>query len=223
MFKVFARRISLAFIAVITFAAISLYIYFHAHGADLEGFRISGDGIRLARNFNQVGERGEFYRSAQLTESELDDVIRQYGIRTIINLQSSRPGYEWYDGEMREVARRHLVHYDFGLSTETIPKAKDLREILDLLHHAPKPILIHCRSGSDRTGLISAIYAFDFLHESKAQALKEISERYWHVPLLTPAMQYFFNDVYVNEDWAQKEYDECKLGLRYVDRRGCPQ
>ena len=56
-------------------------------------------------------------------------------------------------------------------------------EIIQTLREAPKPVLIHCKAGSDRTGLISALYCLTLKGETPAQADRELSVWYGHIPL----------------------------------------
>jgi protein tyrosine/serine phosphatase len=56
-------------------------------------------------------------------------------------------------------------------------------EIIRTLREAPKPVLIHCQAGSDRTGLVSALYCLTLKGETAAQADWELSVWYGQIPL----------------------------------------
>ena len=45
-----------------------------------------------------------------------------------------------------------------SLSAYRDVSVEQMDEIIKLIEQAPKPILIHCESGADRTGLVSALY-----------------------------------------------------------------
>ncbi len=47
-------------------------------------------------------------------------------------------------------------------------------EILKAINQSPKPILIHCWHGSDRTGVAVAMYRIVFQNWSKSQAINEL-------------------------------------------------
>ncbi|MDB6454459.1 tyrosine-protein phosphatase [Falsirhodobacter sp. 20TX0035] len=51
-----------------------------------------------------------------------------------------------------------------------------------LLRAAPKPVLIHCMSGADRTGLASALLLANLNHDEDA-AERQISFRYGHISI----------------------------------------
>ena len=51
---------------------------------------------------------------------------------------------------------------------------ENIMDALKVLRDAPKPVLIHCRHGADRTGLIVAMYRVVFQNWSKGCALNEL-------------------------------------------------
>ena len=53
-------------------------------------------------------------------------------------------------------------------------KKKQVLAALIVLRDAPKPLVIHCRHGSDRTGLIIALYRILFQDYTKEQAIDEM-------------------------------------------------
>ncbi len=100
---------------------------------------------------------GRVYRSAQLSADGLQKIIREKGIRSIINLRGNYGEAEWYIKE-REISERNNVRlYDIMLSAHDLPEYGKLMSILDILSRAERPILIHCKRGSDRTGMVSAL------------------------------------------------------------------
>lgn len=110
----------------------------------------------LFHNFHAVIP-GKIYRSAQLSPTALNHYVRKYQIKTIINLRGKNLGDRWYLDEMSFVAQHEVRHFDVKLSAYQLPTDKQLARIVYLLQHAPKPILIHCRSGVDRSGLAASI------------------------------------------------------------------
>ena len=51
---------------------------------------------------------------------------------------------------------------------------KNIIDALKAIADAPKPILIHCRHGSDRTGVVVAMYRIVFQNWTKEEALDEL-------------------------------------------------
>lgn len=145
-------------------------------------------------NFHVV-DPGTLYRSRQLSGPELAQAIGAYGIRSILNLRGPNPRSEWYDDEMAVAAAKHVTHYDYGISARRPVTPAQLEAILRIIRDAPKPLLVHCMGGADRTGLVSAVYLFS--HGARTDvAERALSLRYGHFPYLgskTRAMDDSFN------------------------------
>ena len=139
--------------------------------------------IQYQNNFNTVTE-GKLYRSAQLTKNELGRAIQEHGIRSILNLRGGHPGQNWYDDEVAVSEALGVAHYDYGLSAYRLVSTKQIDEILDIIRNAPKPLLVHCKSGADRAGLISALYRFEAEGANAAEADRQLSLAFGHFPYL---------------------------------------
>lgn len=130
-----------------------------------------------------VVEAGRVYRSAQPSGAGLDELTRRYGIRSVLNLRGDNSGKPWYDEEMRAARADKLVHFDYAISAQREVTRSQMDDVLRLIDRAPKPVLIHCNAGSDRTGLVAAVYEL-----SRGAPLKDasaqLSLRYGHFPYL---------------------------------------
>ena len=139
--------------------------------------------IQYQGNFHTV-EEGAFYRSAQLGKDELQAAIREHQIRSVLNLRGAHPGQAWYDGELAVSQAFGVAHYDYALSAHRFVTREQIVEVLGIIRDAPKPLLVHCKSGADRTGLVSALYRFAGEGASADQADRELSLVYGHFPYL---------------------------------------
>ena len=137
----------------------------------------------LDGNVHEV-EPGRLYRSGQLDSGQFVNVIRADGIRSILNLRGPSPGVRWYDAERRVSRGLGVAHYDYGISAEQSVTGAQIADILALIRAAPKPLLIHCKSGADRTGLVSALYEAVIEGKPAWQARDQLSLRYGHFPWL---------------------------------------
>jgi protein tyrosine phosphatase (PTP) superfamily phosphohydrolase (DUF442 family) len=135
-------------------------------------------------NFHTV-EPGILYRSAQPGRAELVAAARQHGIRSVLNLRGGHPGEAWYDEEAAASRELGMAHYDYPISAKRVVARQQIGEILDIVRQAPKPLLVHCKSGSDRAGLVAALYRFAEAGASAAEADGELSLVYGHFPYLT--------------------------------------
>lgn len=52
-----------------------------------------------------------------------------------------------------------------------------------VMRDAPKPLLIHCKAGADRTGLASALYLGALEHQTRETAGWQLSILYGHIAI----------------------------------------
>jgi protein tyrosine phosphatase (PTP) superfamily phosphohydrolase (DUF442 family) len=140
--------------------------------------------VQYHGNFHAVKE-GAFYRSAQLGKDELHSVIQHHQIRSVLNLRGAHPGQGWYDEEITVSRALGVAHYDYGLSAHRFVTRQQIGEVLDIIRNAPKPLLVHCKSGADRSGLVSALYRLADEGATVDEADRQLSLVYGHFPYLT--------------------------------------
>ena len=138
--------------------------------------------IEYDGNFHAV-ESGQVYRSAQLDGEDLKKRIQENGIKSVLNLRGESPGSDWYDAELAATRSQGITHLDYRMSAGKPLSLEQMQEVLRLIEQAPKPILIHCKAGADRTGLISAIYLAN-QGASMERVQEALSVRYGHLPIL---------------------------------------
>jgi protein tyrosine/serine phosphatase len=135
---------------------------------------------------------GQVYRSSQPSAETIADIQKRYGIRTILNLRGDSGRPQWYEAEVAEARALGITHVDFGMSAaeELTPEKAEM--LIKIMRDAPKPILIHCRSGADRTGLAAALYLAAIAKTDEKTAEGQMSIFYGHVSL--PIMAGFAMD-----------------------------
>ena len=114
-------------------------------------------------NFYRVSD--DVYRSEQPQASDLPD-LKALGIKTILSLR-----HYHHDAEEFEQAGITVVQHQMDAGSVSVP---DLITVLRMLRSAPKPILLHCWHGSDRTGFVVAGYRIVFMNWSAADAIEEL-------------------------------------------------
>lgn len=142
------------------------------------------------------------------------------GVRTIINLRGDND--ESFHALEREACERYglkLVHFVVGSrevpSRETVLGARELFESIEY------PAVMHCKSGADRAGIMSVLYAHYRLGQPIREAAKQLSFRYMHVRhALTGVLDYVF-ERYLTEaepegisftDWVKSDaYDPAAI------------
>ena len=134
-------------------------------------------------NFHEVSPL-QVYRSRQLTGTELGDVARRYGIKSILNLRGANHGSQWYVDEVDVTRRLGLQLYDYPISASRELSSDQVAALLAILRDAPKPLLIHCKSGADRTSLVSALYLVAVDYSSAETASGQLCLYYGHLPAI---------------------------------------
>lgn len=134
-------------------------------------------------NFHIV-TAGQFYRSAQLDKDELIHYIKKYHIKSILNLRGKRENSRWYKKEIEISQKMGVIHYDYGIPATHEVDDKEMDSILNILINAPKPLLIHCKAGADRSGLVSAIWEYAIKRETAKESAEQLSLIYLHFPYL---------------------------------------
>jgi protein tyrosine/serine phosphatase len=145
-------------------------------------------------NFHPITP-GEAYRSAQLDSGELTYYIRKYNIKSIINLRGDAVMAPWYREEKHVSAEYNVKLYDISLSACREPAEGEIRTLIMLFNKAPRPVLIHCRSGADRSGLVAAMWKVIVDKEPKSEAEKQLSLFFGHIPIgKTAELDRFFKN-----------------------------
>lgn len=138
----------------------------------------------LAHDNFHVVSAGQVYRSGQMSTSTLARVVQECGIKSILNLRGSSPEQDWYPAETNFAGQLGVRHFDFSLSAGREVSDPEIDAIMELVRRAPKPLLIHCNGGADRTGLISSLYLYTIEGKTPVEASCELTAFYGHIPHL---------------------------------------
>ncbi len=135
--------------------------------------------LQVTGNFHTVIP-GELYRSAQPSAAQLERYVHQYGIQTIINLRGSND-QPWYREEVAAAQRLGVEHIDFRMSATKVLTVEKATALIDIMKTAPRPILVHCMSGADRTGLFSLLYSYEVAGVPADVAERQLSVLFGHI------------------------------------------
>ncbi|HET6572668.1 MAG TPA: tyrosine-protein phosphatase [Fimbriiglobus sp.] len=132
---------------------------------------------------------GKLYRCGQLNAGGFAEAFDRFGIKTVVNLQEeSRDPLlpEHWQGKPAvresEVCKAHGVRYvvlDGGVleypGQDPGSRPKVIDDFLAVMDDpANHPVLIHCKAGLHRTGLLTAIYRMEYEGRTAAQAVEEL-------------------------------------------------
>lgn len=137
--------------------------------------------LQLSGNVHVI-DPGQVYRSNTLSPSQLARVLAQYHIRTVLNLRGAEQDAAWHQTEANTISQHGAVLIDLPLIATQKPTDAQMAALLAILRTAPRPLLIHCRAGADRTGLASALYLFVIKYRSAPEAAAQLSWIYGHLP-----------------------------------------
>jgi protein tyrosine/serine phosphatase len=155
----------------------------------------------LTGNFHTVVP-GQFYRCSQPSPAHLEQLIRAYGIRTVVNLRGPGPSFDWYIEECRASAELDACQEDVCLSAGRMPAVPELRRLIEVLDRSERPLLFHCQRGADRTGLASAVALLLETEVPFEEARRQLGLRYGHIALSRPANLDVFFDLY--GEWLER-------------------
>jgi hypothetical protein len=136
---------------------------------------------------------GKLYRSGQLPADGFRDAFRRFGIKTVVNLQEEardplipRTWLTSWAGKPdvleSELCRQHGVKYiplDGGVLDHPGGPAGGRPKVIDDFlaicdDPANHPILIHCKAGLHRTGLLTAVYRMEYEKRSQGEVVREM-------------------------------------------------
>ena len=149
------------------------------------------------------------------------------GIKTVLNLRGAaqQPHYLF---EQESCDKLGLTLVDLKLSARQAPPREMLLKVIDTFGTMEKPVLIHCKSGADRTGLVAALYLMICENRPLDEALDQLSFRYLHIRRsATGILDHFFETYRARNahapigivDWIRDEYDAEALTASFKARQ----
>jgi len=145
-------------------------------------------------NFSVVQD-GVLYRSGQPDLGDMRRLRDTYGIRTVVNLrrekeQDGREGPS-IDEERAEVDRLGMRHIHMPLDGDKPVDPNAVARWLEIVQDkANAPVLVHCKQGVDRTGLMVAAFRKTIQGWSPERALAEAVEHRMDAGKKSPIKDY---------------------------------
>jgi undecaprenyl-diphosphatase len=160
--------------------------------------------VLLAGNVHEIIP-GRLYRGAQPSAQSLEAIIHQYHIRTVLNVRGCCFPDSWYVDEAAVCQQQGVYLEDITFSAVHLPSRDELRALVEVLDRAAYPIFVHCRHGSDRTGIAAAVAFLLAEGNSLADARRQLSLRFGHLPIGRTTMLDRFLDLYADRLRAADE------------------
>lgn len=165
---------------------------------------------------------GWVYRCAQLSAPELEELVRRQGIRTVVNLRGCCAAFPWYLDECRATHHVAIAQEDLCFSASRMPSLPEMRRLVEVLDRSEYPLLIHCRRGADRTGLVSAVVLLLQPDASLAMARRQLGLRYGHLVVRRTAYLDRFLDSYATWLRDQAQVHSPALFRLWLEHACCP-
>lgn len=116
-------------------------------------------------NFYQIDN--DLYRSGQPDELQMKE-LEQRNFKAILNLRN-------FHTDDKEAAGTNLKLYHVPMEAGRFTEQQIIAALKDI-KNAPKPVLVHCWHGSDRTGVVVAMYRLVFQGWDKNAAIEELKK-----------------------------------------------
>ena len=174
-------------------------------------------------NFHKVSDG--VYRANQPSPSHLKS-YKKRGIRSVLSLRGrANQSYALFEEDYCKKLDLNLAYTP--ISSSSAPAPELLINIIDVMRELPKPFVLHCKSGADRAGLVSALYLIAEKEQSVQEAKRQLSFKYLHLDFTkTGILDYIFG-VFSERleigninflDWLKKEYNAEILNSSYKSR-----
>ena len=141
------------------------------------------------KNFGQMDER--FYRGGQPKEKDYK-ALAQLGIRTIIDL---REDPEVYEKSMVESLGMNYINIPMIAKKYPTPEATEMF-LKTINNPATGKFFVHCAGGRHRTGVMGAVYRFQFYNWNFDQVYKEMKQYDFYTSWGHGAFKDFVQDYY---------------------------
>ncbi len=133
----------------------------------------------VQRNFRSVVPE-KVYRSSQPSARNIEKWTKEYGIKTVVNLRG-RSDSEEYRGVRVKAEKLGLSYVDLALSGKHAPTKTELAQLVELIETARTPMLLHCLSGVDRSGMAGVMAMMAIGWESYEEAVGELFDRFQYI------------------------------------------
>ncbi|MFC3853179.1 tyrosine-protein phosphatase [Salinispirillum marinum] len=153
------------------------------------------------------------WRSNQPTPWRINS-LAQRGFKTVLNLRGEGKSSA-FRLEVEACQRTQVTLHNLKMSSRRPPTKDQLQALRQLFHEAPRPLLLHCKSGADRAGLVSALFLL-WSGRPLDEAKQALSWRYLHIRHAATGMMDWFLLAYENayrqtsvgfDEWLDNHYD----------------
>lgn len=160
----------------------------------------------------------EMWRSSQPLPYQVRAAAKR-GIRTLINLRGPSDS-SFYRIEEEFALKNNLTLVNFAVYSREAPLPETIVAAKEMFEQIEYPALMHCKSGADRVGLMSALYLIFRKKRPVKEAKKQLSLRFGHMKQAKTGILDYFLQTYLDYnartpidflDWVTTVYDRTAL------------
>ncbi len=162
--------------------------------AHLENFFLDHEILRmLYRNFYALSPTA--FRSNHPSKAFLKKLQTTHQLKTVVSMRKANTSASYlFEKEACEQLGITLIHHP--MSSQKLPKPEMVVAAKALFETIQYPILIHCKSGADRAGLMSVLYMYFVQKQPMDVAVKQLSIKYGHFRWANTGKLDFFFDAF---------------------------
>jgi hypothetical protein len=124
---------------------------------------------------------GDAARAAQAWAGGVGPFLEKRGLKAVINLRGRNDDLSWWKNETAAAAKRGIAHIDAMLDSRKLPTRALLVQLIAAFDQAPRPFMLKCSGGQDRTSFAAALY---LIHRSGWGAYDAAAAQYARFPYL---------------------------------------
>lgn len=188
-------------------------------------FYLSDHGVLRGLWKNEEEIAPGVWRSNQPSQARLRKLY-QRGIRTILNLRGVDT-FSFYLFERESCDALGIELIDLKIYARSLVPRARFMELFEIFDRLERPFLLHCKSGADRAGLVSALWLLDKEGARLDQARKMLSIRYVHLKHTKTGLMDHVLDVYEAEaegrpirQWFAESYDPDAITASFRAKMG---
>ena len=171
---------------------------------------------------------GDCARAAQAWAGGVGPFLERRGIKALINLRGRNDDLSWWKKETGAAEARGIAHLDAMLDSRKLPTQSMLMRLIEAFDSAPRPFVLKCSGGQDRTSFAAALY---LIHRDGWAAMVRARAQYARFPYLHFPKKHqrwlrLFLD-FASEDshgvpiaqWVREHYSPERL-KQWLDKKG---
>lgn len=171
----------------------------------------------ISDNFHTV-QKNHLYRSKQLSPKRYLYYVKKYGIKSIVNLRGAHPHKKWWRKEYAFTKKFKINYYNIPMRASSYSTKENLIFLLSIYQKAPRPILIHCHGGADRTGEAAALWKIEQQKATKQEALAQLKSKFGHIPSRYPAKKNLIL-LWQGKKWLLRSYNSLLINQQLNDKK----